>query len=98
MFSGAVSAATKCQAPTAMGCFVDPYHTPAGSTLRVLNHSAVQGDGKLTREKCLMACCRAGYGVGSLAGLENGHDCYCDSSFGPYTIPQAIKIPHDSKQ
>ena len=28
------------------------------------------------------------YGVGSLAGLRNGDECYCDHGLGPYDIPE----------
>ena len=88
LMMGHVSA-TQCQAATAMGCLTDLYQTPAGKSLRVLNSTAIMPKGaKLTRESCIAACCKAGYKEGSLSGTENGVDCYCDSSFGPYTIPQ----------
>lgn len=79
---------TTCQAPTAMGCFVDPYKTPDGTMRRVLNYTAATHDSSLTRESCIAACCKQGYDVGALAGIEAGHDCFCDKGFGPYIVPQ----------
>ena len=79
---------TTCQAPTAMGCFVDPYKTPDGTMRRVLNMSVASDDKALTRESCIAACCKAGFDVGALAGLEAGKDCFCDKGFGPYIVPQ----------
>ena len=82
-----VSVGDACTAPAALGCFVDPYTSPDGTT-RVLQHTVSTGDLNLTHASCVAACCRAGFGVGSLAGLRNGTECDCDHGLGPYDIPQ----------
>ena len=42
-----------------LGCFVDPYDSPLGST-RVLGHEILNDDKTLTHASCIAACCKAG--------------------------------------
>jgi hypothetical protein len=83
----AESSGETCSAPADLGCFVDPYSSPVG-VIRVLQHVVSTGDANLTRENCIARCCTAGFGVGSLAGVRGGDECYCDNALGPYSIPQ----------
>ena len=68
--------------PSSMGCYADPFPTPAGST-HVLNLPAGT---TLSLERCVSLCCSAGFGVGSLVGLKNGSSCFCDNDTGPYPL------------
>ena len=77
----------RCLAPSAMGCFVDPY-VASNHTRRVLNTSVAAHDTAMTQERCVGLCCAAGFGAGSLAGVEGGSACWCDHNFGPYDIPE----------
>lgn len=85
------AASATCSAPTALGCFADPYTDPQGVSRRVLSHKvATAGDsGTMDVARCVALCCGAGYSSGDVAGVEAGSDCYCDHSFGPYTIPRS---------
>jgi hypothetical protein len=102
--ASAGAAGSQCTAPTLAGCFVDPFTIPDGTNRSVLAHTAASGDASMTLNKCVQLCCTAGYGAGSLAGVERGVDCHCDHSFGPYTVPTApaaecgIKCPGDATE
>ena len=63
-------AGAACTAPATIGCFYDPYDTPAGPR-RVLNYSAATDDKAMTHERCIGLCCAAGYGLGALAGVAS---------------------------
>ena len=82
-----VDASASCIAPTALGCFADPYTDPTGTVHPVLTHVVTDADPSMTVIKCVAMCCAAGFGVGSIAGVERGDACYCDTGFGPYTVP-----------
>ena len=84
-----VSSQSSCIRPTLDGCFDDPYAIPGGGTRAVLTHLVTSNDANLTADSCVAACCVKGYGAGALAGVENGTECYCDDSFGPYTPPKS---------
>eukprot|EP00040_Diaphanoeca_grandis_P010557 m.54100 g.54100 ORF g.54100 m.54100 type:complete len:420 (-) comp21866_c0_seq1:347-1606(-) len=79
----------KCLAPAALGCYVDPYPSPVGQ-LPVLNFTAVKNSKNMSLDVCVAMCCAAGYTAGSLAGLENGGDCHCGPSLGPYPVPEGV--------
>jgi hypothetical protein len=76
-----------CFSPSPLGCFTDPYSDPTGKSHRVLTHTAAAGDADLSVSKCIDLCCSAGFRPGAIAGVEAGNACYCDTGFGPYTIP-----------
>jgi len=78
-----------CNAPTYLGCFQDPYKDPSGESHRVLTEQVATKDALMDVERCIALCCKSGYAKGSLAGVEDGGDCYCDDGFGPYTIPRS---------
>lgn len=78
-----------CNAPTYQGCFTDPFTSPNNVSHHVLSHLAKKDDPAMTPTKCIALCCAANYTIGSLAGVEHGSDCYCDTVFGPYTIPRS---------
>lgn len=75
-----------CVEPSSIGCFTNPYKSPLGST-QVLSKLVSKASSSMTPQACISLCCTAGYGVGSLAGVQAGTDCYCDHGLGPYTIP-----------
>ena len=77
-----------CMAPSAIGCFVDPYSSPDGPQTRVLTHTVSTTEASLTHASCIAQCCSAGFGEGTLAGLRNGTECYCAHGLGPYDIPE----------
>ena len=82
----------QCLAPSDVGCFASPYRSPSGASLRVLNHSAGgSSSSRMSRAVCVELCCAQGFEAGALAGLENGTDCFCGASMGPYNIPV---LPH----
>ena len=69
-----------------MGCYADPFTTPAGPT-HVLNHSMALPVGtQLSLERCVSLCCASGFGVGSIIALKNGSSCFCDNDTGPYPL------------
>ena len=79
-----------CTAPTSLGCLQDPYKDPTGTSLPVLSQK-VGTSSTMSVNSCISLCCKAGYVGGSIAGVENGNTCYCDNSFGPYTIPTSTQ-------
>jgi hypothetical protein len=80
-----------CNAPTYQGCFTDPFTSPNNVSHHVLAHLAKKDDPAMTPAKCIALCCAANYTIVSLAGVEHGSDCYCDTAFGPYTIPPSTR-------
>eukprot|EP00729_Bicosta_minor_P018466 gene18466-12268_t len=107
LYSSIIAADTQgaCMAPSFQGCFTDPYKNPHPAHvpyLNVLNQKVSGDDPNMTPDNCVALCCSAGYDVGSLSGVENGTDCYCDDGLGPCPVgdsccsghlPDAYKVP-----
>ncbi|KAH9484458.1 WSC domain-containing protein [Psilocybe cubensis] len=63
--------ARQTENPVFLGCFAD------GSP-RILRHGAGSNLAETSFASCADTCFQAGY---ALAGVENGHECYCGNAF-----------------